>query len=258
MTVQNQRPFASLTGVPLADCNRCSHRDTLLANGKCVPGDVCLIARSGRQIDRFLRRNSEFALACLTDDFWERRAIAARYAPLDEVQKMRWDNDEVVRRVVASRLPVARLGEYLRDTDREVRMTVAERIAPEKLNALISDPDYLVRLQVAKRLPHGQLPRMAHDPDREVRKEAARRMPPFALSLLGFDEDAEVRRIVAARMLPEDAAAMLADTDWLVRLEAAKHAPLEAVTRLPDDCEPDVCAVVQRRLNGFLFEDEHD
>ncbi|MDO8206655.1 MAG: 4Fe4S-binding leucine-rich repeat protein [Gallionella sp.] len=244
--------------VKLADCNVCPHRDTLLVNGRCVPGDICLIAQSGRQIDRFLRRNPELAQDCLRDAFWERRAIAARYAPLDAVQKMGWDKDEVVRRVVASRLPIAELGDYLHDVDREVRMTVAERIAPERLSALISDLDYLVRLQVAKRLPHGQLPRMAHDPDREVRKEVARQLPSFALRPMAHDEDVEVRRIVAARMLPEDAAAMLTDTDWLVRLEAAKHAPLEAITCLVDDCEPDVCAVVHRRLNGFLLEDEHD
>jgi hypothetical protein len=254
MTAQSTTPV----DVRMADCTTCPHRDTLLANGKCVPGDICLIAQSGRQIDRFLRRNREFAEGCLGDFFWERRAIAARYAPLAAVQSMPKDHDEVVRRVVASRLPVDELVDYLHDTDREVRMTVAERIAPERLSALISDLDYLVRLQVAKRLPHGQLPRMAHDPDREVRKEVARKLPSFALRPMARDEDVEVRRIVAARMLPEDAAAMLADTDWLVRLEAAKHAPLEAITCLVDDCEPDVCSVVQRRLNGFLLEDEHD
>jgi hypothetical protein len=244
-----------LTEVVRADCSACPHR-VLLAQGKCVPGDICLIAQSGRQIDRFLRRNPQFAQENLADSFWERRAIAARYAPLDAVRQMPLDEDEVVRRVVASRLPVGELADYLHDTDREVRMTVAERIAPESLNALVSDIDYLVRLQVAKRLPHGQLPRMAHDPDREVRKEVARRLPSFALRRMAKDEDAEVRRIAAARMLPEDAATMLADSDWLVRLEAARHAPLENVAEMVDDAEADVRALVRRRLDGFFHEDE--
>jgi hypothetical protein len=252
MTAQSITPV----DVRMADCTRCVHRDTLLISGACMPGDVCLIAQSGRQIDRFLRKNREFAEGCLNDFFWERRAIAARYAPLSAVQLMPKDHDEVVRRVVASRLAVDELVDYLHDTDREVRMTVAERIAADHLTALISDEDYLVRLQVAKRLPHGQLPRMAHDPDREVRKEVARRLPSFVLKRMADDEDAEVRRIAAARMLPQDAALMLADTDWLVRLEAAMRAPLEAITELADDAEPDVRAAVYRRLNGFLQEDE--
>jgi hypothetical protein len=70
------------------------------------------------------------------------------------------------------------------------------------------------------------------------------------------DEDAEVRRIAAARMLPDDAALMLTDADWLVRLEAVMHAPLDGIVELVDDAEPDVRAAVNRRLNGFLQEDE--
>ncbi|MFA6063033.1 MAG: hypothetical protein WC736_10565 [Gallionella sp.] len=49
---------------------------------------------------------------------------------------------------------------------------------------------------------------------------------------------------------------MLADTDWLVRLEAVTCAPLEDVALLVGDVEPDVRAAVYRRLNGFLQEDE--
>ena len=68
-----------LTEVVRADCTMCPHR-ALLEKGKCVPGDICLIAQSGRQIDRFLRRNPQFAQENLADSFWERRAIAARNA----------------------------------------------------------------------------------------------------------------------------------------------------------------------------------
>jgi Mg/Co/Ni transporter MgtE len=243
-----------LTEVMLADCSACAHR-ALLADDKCVQGDICITAQSGRQIDRFLRRNPQFAPDYLNDGFWERRAIAVRYAPLEMLRGRPRDADEVVRRVVASRLPIDELDEYLHDADREVRMTVAERIAPERLTALLTDEDYLVRLQVAKRMPHGQLRRMAYDSDREVRKEVARRMPPFALSLLAKDDDAEVRRIVVSRMLPDDAAKMLNDDDWVVRLEAVQLAPLEFITELVDDIEPDVRAAVRQRLDEFLLGD---
>jgi hypothetical protein len=81
-------------------------------------------------------------------------------------------------------------------------------------------------------------------------------MPPFALGLLMNDEDVEVRRIVASRVLSDAAEQMLKDEDWLVRLEAAKHAPLEAITELVDDVEPDVRAAVRQRLNEFLPGDD--
>ena len=243
-----------LTVVMPTDCSVCPHR-ALLAEGKCVAGDICVTARSGRQIDRFLRRNSRFAPDYLNDNFWERRAIAARYSPLEMLRHRPRDEDEVVRRVVASRLPLDELDDYLHDTDREVRMTVAGRISPERLSVFLGDIDYLVRLQVAKRIPHGQLRRMANDSDREVRKEVARRLPPFALSLLAKDEDAEVRRIIVARMLPDDAVKMLADDDWVVRLEAVQLAPVECITELVDDVEPDVRAAVRQRLNEFLLGD---
>ena len=243
-----------LVDVMRADCSACLHR-ALLAEDKCVPGDICLTAQSGRQIDRFLRRNPQVAQDYLNDGFWERRAIAARYAPLELVRLLPRDVDEVVRRVVASRLSIDELDDYLHDTDREVRMTVAERIAPERLNAFIGDEDYLVRLQAAKRLPHGQLRRMVGDEDREVRKEVARRLPSFALSLMAKDEDAEVRRIVATRVQPDDASKMLKDSDWVVRLEAVQRAPLEDIAEMVDDVEPDVRAAVRQRLNDFLLGD---
>jgi hypothetical protein len=256
LSMLEHRPEASsLTRVVLADCEACPHR-ALLAKGECIPGDVCVAAQSGRQIDRFLRRNSQFAPDYLHDEFWERRAIATRYAPLALVRTLPRDSDEVVRRVVVSRLPINELGEYVHDADREVRMTAANRLAPEELNALQDDEDYLVRLQVAKRLPHGQLRRMADDNDREVRKEVARRLPPFALGLMVKDEDAEVRRIVAARILPDDAVKMLEDGDWLVRFEAVQRAPLEAIAGLVDDVEQDVRAAVRQRLDEFLLGDE--
>lgn len=249
-------PGASpLTEVVLIDCKTCSHRE-LLAEGKCEPGEICLSAQSGRQIDRFFRRNPQFAQNYLADPFWERRAIAVRYAPLEALRTMPRDTDEVVRCSLASRLPNDELDDFLRDPDREVRITVANRLDPEGLTALLGDADYLVRLQVAKRLPHGQLRRMADDEDREVRKEVARRLPTFTLRLLAKDEDAEVRRIVASRALSDDAEQMLKDEDWGVRLEAARHAPLEAITELVDDVEPDVRAVVQHRLNEFLHGDD--
>ncbi len=240
---------------PRADCHACPHRETLLSAGRCTPGDICLIAHSGRQIDRFLRRNPEYAESCLSDPFWERRAIAARYAPLHRITPLTEDRDEVVRRAVALRLPLEELPRLLHDPDREVRITVAARLPPEQLAALIHDEDYLVRQRVAERLPHGRLTLLTHDPEREVRKEVARRLPPFALSRMRDDPAPEVRRIVASRLFPEDAAPLLEDPDWLVRLEAARRAPLEVIAEHIDDPEPDVQALIRSRLEGFLQEE---
>jgi hypothetical protein len=168
--------------VKVADCGRCRHHGTLLAEGRCQPGDICVVAESGRQIDRFLRRNPELAADYLQDAFWERRAIAVRYAPAENVTGMAEDPDEVVRRAVALRLQGDALLALRNDSDREVRITVAARLPAIHLHKLMDDPDYQVRVQVARRIPHGKLPRLADDPEREVRKEVARRLPGFALS----------------------------------------------------------------------------
>lgn len=63
------------------------------------------------------------------------------------------------------------------------------------------------------------------------------------------DEDPEVRRIVAARMLPDEAVKLLADPDWLVRLEVARRAPLATLEKLAHDPEQEVRDVVLDRLN---------
>lgn len=258
MPEQGHRPNLHLVAAVAAppDCGVCPHRDSVLAAGRCVPGDICLLAHSGRQIDRFLRRNPEFAESCLDDVFWERRAIAVRYAPITCISRMARDADEVVRRAVAIRLPVEELTALCQDPDREVRITVAARMPADQLVGMMNDSDYLVRQHVAERVPHGRLPRMIDDPDREVRKAVARRLPAFALKRMVSDAEDEVRRIVASRALPEDAASLLNDPNWLVRLEAARRAPVESITLLIDDVEPDVQALVRARLENFLKQDE--
>ena len=86
-------------------CSGCHYFPDYLNGRKCTPGDACIRAHSGRQIDRFLRNNPELAQNYLSDIFWERRAIATRYAAVDLILGMKSDPDEVVRRVVAMRLP---------------------------------------------------------------------------------------------------------------------------------------------------------
>ena len=58
MPEQSRRPNLHLVEAAAAppDCSTCPHRDTVLAAARCVPGNICLAAHSGRQIDRFLRR----------------------------------------------------------------------------------------------------------------------------------------------------------------------------------------------------------
>jgi hypothetical protein len=112
---------------PLADCSHCNYRDTLLVAGSCKPGDCCVVAESGRQIDRFFRAHPAYAADYTQDGFWERRAIAARYLPPEQLRPLLTDPDEAVRRVLAYRVPLEWLLELRGDTDREVRITVADR-----------------------------------------------------------------------------------------------------------------------------------
>ncbi|WP_313519397.1 4Fe4S-binding leucine-rich repeat protein, partial [Pseudomonas sp.] len=147
---------ASEAAPSLTRCQNCPHRAERFASGRCTPQNACIQVRNGRLNDAFLSRNPECAEGCLHDLFWERRAIAVRYAPLEAIGELIDDPDEVVRRAVASRLPVAELPALLGDPDREVRVTLASRLPAEHLNALIEDPDYLVRLLVAQRLPLGE------------------------------------------------------------------------------------------------------
>ena len=118
---------------PIADCRFCPYRASLLLSGRCSPGDVCVQAESGRQIDRFFRVNPEFAIQFLSDAFWERRAIAVRYVPQRELLSMTKDPDEAVRRAVAYRLPREQLHCMMHDVDREVRITVADRLPLNQL-----------------------------------------------------------------------------------------------------------------------------
>lgn len=240
---------------PRADCTACPHSAILRPAGRCEPGDRCLIAHSGRQIERFLRMNPEFAEACLRDAFWERRAIAVRYAPVAAVRALAYDTDEAVRRAVVTRLPPEDLMPFVGDDDREVRITVASRLPASSLHVMLGDPDYLVRQHVAQRIPHGSLARLVRDEDREVRKEVARRLPPFALPKLAHDEDADVRAIAASRMLPVDAARMLDDPDWRVRLGAVEQAPLETIRAYIGDEDEDVREQVWARLNKTRSKD---
>ena len=74
---------------------------------------------AGRLIDRFFRDNPGVADAYADTAHWERRAIALRYAAMSLVRAHLHDDDEVVRRVVAGRLPPAELHGLRRDSDRE-------------------------------------------------------------------------------------------------------------------------------------------
>ncbi len=233
---------------PVADCRVCPYRGNLLLTGRCVPGDVCVIIESGRQIDRFFRVNPQYAINYLQDDFWERRAIAVRYVPVTSLQALINDPDEAVRRAVAYRLPREELNALMNDEDREVRITVADRLPMEQLEKMADDPDYLVRAYVAQRLPVGRLFRLIRDPDRQVRKLVAKRLPPETLGLMNSDPEPEVRRIVASRLEGDDVVELLSDSDWTVRLAAVVNAPLYALKELKDETDPEVLSAIEERL----------
>jgi len=208
---------------PLADCRDCSFRGDLLPSGRCTPGDRCVAIHSGRQIDRFFRQNPQLAVHYLADPFWERRAIAVRYAPVEALLPMIHDVDEAVRRAVAYRLPA------------------------EQLERMAADPDYLVRAYVVQRIAPGRLFRFIRDEDRQVRKFVAQRLPEESLGLMVTDPEPEVRRLVAARLHGEDVLEMLHDPDWTVRLAAVENAPLDALRELNED-DPEVRSAIEERL----------
>jgi len=168
----------SSTGTPRADCTACAHRNTVRAAGRCEPGDRCLIAHSGRQIERFLLMNPEFAEGCLQDAFWERRAIAVRYAPLEAVRTLAHDTDEAVRRAVVTRLPPDELMTFIGDSDREVRITVASKLPATRLHLMLGDPDYLVRQHVAQRIPARSACRPCRRTDKCESDNSCRRCAP--------------------------------------------------------------------------------
>ena len=202
---------------PKADCSNCPYYPELPKYQHCIPGDVCVHVESGRQIDRFFKRNPGLADIYLNDSFWERRAIAVRYAAQELLDPLIHDPDEVVRRAVAYRIPIDKLEQLLTDPDREVRITVADRLPINKLELMVEDEDYLVRCYVARRMAAGRLFRMLNDTDSQVRKIVAQRISPSSLGLLMHDSDAEVRKIVAERIDPEHAISFAHDSDWQAR-----------------------------------------
>ncbi|SFQ02794.1 Leucine rich repeat variant [Geopseudomonas sagittaria] len=232
---------------PIGDCRECPFHRSLLLAGRCTPGDACVAVESGRQIDRFFRNNPQVAGQYLGDPFWERRAIAVRYAPVEALTPLIRDSDEVVRRAVAYRLPREQLVALMQDEDREVRITVADRLPLEQLEQMAGDRDYLVRAYVVQRIAPGRLFRFIRDEDRQVRKLVAKRLPEMSLGLMAQDPEPEVRRIVASRLKGEDVIDMLHDPDWTVRLAAVENAPLEAL-RVLDEQDPEVRRAIEERL----------
>lgn len=228
-------------------CRECTYRRSLLLAGRCTPGDACVAVESGRQIDRFFRSNPELAVQYLIDPFWERRAIAVRYAPVETLTPLIRDSDEAVRRAVAYRLPRDQLAIMMDDPDREVRITVADRLPLHHLEQLADDADYLVRAYVVQRITPGRLFRFMRDEDRQVRKLTAQRLPAASLGLMARDPEPEVRRIVASRLDGDDLLELLHDPDWTVRLAAVENAPLAALREL-DESDPEVSQAIAERL----------
>jgi hypothetical protein len=58
---------------PVANCGQYNFRDTLLAGGRYKPGDCCVVAKNGRQIDRFFSTHPEYAINYIQYSFWDRR-----------------------------------------------------------------------------------------------------------------------------------------------------------------------------------------
>ena len=109
-----------------------------------------------RRIDRFFRSHPQLANAHLADDYFEVRAIAARYADIFHLGALMNDPDETVRLQVALRVPQRLLLTLREDPHREVRIRVAMRLEGRELLAMAGDEDYYVRKLVARRLPEAR------------------------------------------------------------------------------------------------------
>lgn len=238
----------SIEGTPLGDCLSCPYQENLLSGGQCKLGDACIQVKSGRQIDRFFRNNPALADSYLEDSFWETRAIAIRYASQQRLIGLINDEDEVVRRAVAYRLPIEDLELLAKDQDREVRITVADRLPLNKVEIMVDDDDYLVRVYVARRLAPGRLFRMMCDKDDQVRRVVAERISPMSLAMMIHDNNAMVRKVVAERIDPDNLVELINDSDWTIRLIVAQRAPLDVIKTIKAELEPDVISVINSRL----------
>lgn len=185
---------------PRADCNACDYSTTRLAGGSCKPGDACVVVESGRQIDRFFRNNPDLAQLYLDDHFWERRAIASRYSPIELLTALIHDEDEVVRRAIAYRIPIELLDPLITDPDREVRITVADRLPEVSLALMAQDPERDVRRIVARRMPAEMAMMMLNDSEWMIRFEAAMNVEPAAHEVLRNNPETEIRALVIERL----------------------------------------------------------
>jgi len=129
--------------------------------------------RRARRIDRFFKDNPPLANAYLNHEYFEVRAIAARYASVLRLPALLNDPEPEVRASAAMRLPEARISALIHDIEPRVRIALANRLEGAALLAMLHDEDYLVRLNVVRRLPSDLLPLAASDPDSEVRRWVA-------------------------------------------------------------------------------------
>lgn len=254
-------PRAPAGDIPIVDwqgrpvqCERCPHRP-LRDKGGCEPGYSCMQDAYARRIDRFFRAHRMLANAHLEHPYFEVRAIAARYADLFQLPRLRHDPDETVRMQVALRLPQRQLAELADDPHREVRIRVAQRLEVSHLSCLLHDPDYEVRTVVARRLPLALLPLLASDGDEQVRRTVAERLEMPALWRMADDPSARVRHTVAQRVPVDLLVAMATDPDWLVRwvladrLDERRHRSL--LVRLAQDEDAEVRLRARERLDGL-------
>jgi len=225
------------------DCQGCVHAP-LRAEGRCEPGRMCMQDAYARRIDRFFRAHPELANQHLGHDYFEVRAIAARYADVFRLPALMNDPDETVRLQLALCLPQRQLLSMRDDAHREVRIRVAYGLAAEHLPSMMRDPDYAT---VARRLSEGLLPLLINDPDLMVRREVAQRVPMPALWRMVEDSESEVRRIVAERLPAPLLDALVDDPDLLVRWQAAGRAMGAVLARFAQDPEADVRERAEQR-----------
>lgn len=230
-------------------CQGCAHQD-LLAAERCRLKHACIHDRYARRIDRFLNWNPTLANEYLGHPHFEVRAIAAKFADIFRLPRLLDDPEETVRWNALLRLPYRYLLALRNDPHREVRIRIAGRLKPTDLPAMIEDADYYVRLVVARRIDPALLAWMISDPEAQVRRMVAKRINDGLVFRLATDPDGAVRLQAVQRLPTERLMQLRHDADWRVRYEIATRIDVADLPSFPDDPDPIVQDVIDRRREG--------
>ena len=129
-----------------------------------------LKAAGCKDLDDLATKLSDWRKSSKADD----RMMVAMYGRDYDLDKLRGDENWIVRKSVADRGRDQDLDKLARDPDEYVRAEVALQGRDQDLDTLVNDPDEEVRAAVASRGRDQDLDKLANDPVKDVRKIVAR------------------------------------------------------------------------------------